>query len=396
MCEDKCLKNIAEIQYVGNGRLEQAHAIPNENIRLLHDMGYFLIPCGGSDGKTPRRKAWAKPDARRMKPEDVITIMALNKSATYGVRLDGLAVIDCDTWDEETEAFVKRHFPPTAMSVKTARGRHFYYRAGDRIRGRIRCGGIKIDVKQGSGSFVVGPGSMRPDGKRYLADANCLAPKDALPILTLVEPLPIVEQAKRTPSSKSDMRLSEHDTEPSLIPRSQRNEQAFAYARQIAFSAQDVEHLYRIVRLWVDENCAAPDEISDAEVRKICSSVWRYRMTGRLISGSNSTFSHPRQALDQITRLAGTMAANCCLLYCALVSNHGHLPDRPFAIDARGMSEARVVPLSKSAIDRAKQKLKELDLIRLLRKGRTKEPDLYLLTPADRIAHGNKKKEKEV
>ena len=84
----------------------------------------------------------------------------------------GLVVVD----EDEPGGFaayaasVGEVVPPT-FTVRTARGRHFYFAAGEHQLGNA-AGPLKpfgVDVR-GFGGYVVGPGSVHPSGARYLPD----------------------------------------------------------------------------------------------------------------------------------------------------------------------------------------------------------------------------------
>lgn len=90
----------------------------------------------------------------------------------YAVATAGLAVIDCDS-KEALRAFRSGYHPPPTLIVKTARGFHFYYSGEMPARNGARN---KLDVKSGSGSYVVGPGSRHASGAIYAVwDDNPIA-----------------------------------------------------------------------------------------------------------------------------------------------------------------------------------------------------------------------------
>lgn len=100
--------------------------------------------------------------------------------ANIGIRTDDLVVIDCD--NAEAEERWRSLGYDTPYTVKTGRGRHFYYRRPAECRLRPSPLTNGIDVKTGSGAFVVGPPSVHENGTRYawsgpeLADAADLPP----------------------------------------------------------------------------------------------------------------------------------------------------------------------------------------------------------------------------
>lgn len=77
----------------------------------------------------------------------------------------GIVVVDVDS--PEAQRVVDELELPLTPSVSTARGRHLYYRSPKRLIGnRVNVLGVKLDIR-GQGGFVVGPGSIHPDGSIY-------------------------------------------------------------------------------------------------------------------------------------------------------------------------------------------------------------------------------------
>ncbi len=363
-------------------RKQKVHAqIPAKEMKRLFSLGYHLIPCGGEDGKKPLRSRWNAPRSRRMPLETVIEIMQRHGSCTYGIRLDGLAVVDCDTWDDKTREYVSERFPETHARVWTSRGVHLYFRAGQEMPKNLRTAEVSIDFKAGHNHFVIGPGSIRPDGRTYDPDG----------------PLPPVGELTRFRETRSfcasptaatpnvDNVVPTQAFTRQLIKEGDRNAALFKHAVSLGHASVSLAELVEDVTLWVSIHCENPHTVVITEVKKACASVWRMRQNGRLYAGRQSEFRVPRVAFDLINAKAGSGAGNCLLLYSYLVQNHGHAPARPFAVVAEAIARSKKVALSKSAIDRCKQALRDLGLIRLLRKGKHMECDLYVLTPASQI-----------
>ena len=137
--------------------------IRNELARLK-GAGLPLLPLGGgADGKAPLLRAWAGPGLSLVR---ILAPMHRAGSQAYGVRLDGLAVIDCDIDDDALVGQMEARFGQSPVHVKTPRGRHLYYRAGGAVP-NLRGEGLPVDIKTGLRSYVVGPLSLRPDGGFY-------------------------------------------------------------------------------------------------------------------------------------------------------------------------------------------------------------------------------------
>ncbi len=356
--------------------------IPAKEMERLFSLGYHLIPCGGEDGKKPLRSGWNTPKSRRMPLEAVIEIMRKNGSCTYGVRLDGLAVVDCDTWDDKTREYVSERFPETNARVWTSRGAHLYFRAGQVMPTNLRTAEMSIDFKAGHNHFVVGPGSMRPDGRTYDPDASPLPPIRELTRFRVIGPI----DAPPTSAMPNVGNLVPTQAfTGQVIKIGDRNGALLKHAVSLGHASVSLSELVKDVTLWVSIHCENPQTVTVAEINKACSSVWRMRQSGKLYAGRQSEFRMPRTAFDLINAKAGSGAGNSLLLYSYLVQSHGHTPAKPFAVVAEAIARSKKVALSKSTIDRCKQTLRDLGLIRLLRKGKHMEPDLYVLTPVSQI-----------
>ena len=132
----------------------------NELARLVR-AGFPLLPLGGgADGKAPMVRNWA---GQKLTLARILGPLHRANLQTYGIRLDGLAVIDCDDDSSELVAQMEARFGPSPVHVKTPRGRHLYYRASGTAP-NLRGEGLPIDIKTGSRAYVVGPLSVRPDG----------------------------------------------------------------------------------------------------------------------------------------------------------------------------------------------------------------------------------------
>lgn len=100
------------------------------------------------DNKRPAGKGWAEPDYQGVDPVE---------GGWFGLRADGLVVVDCDT-PEAWEAWEAAH--ERTYTVRTPRGRHYYYRVGiSGITGPAVAVWPHTDIRAGRGSYVVAPGS---------------------------------------------------------------------------------------------------------------------------------------------------------------------------------------------------------------------------------------------
>ena len=79
--------------------LDSKDLVPSAEISRLFHAGFSLLPLGGgADGKSPLT-SYEVIDGLPLKR--VLGILHANNSANYGIRLKGLAVVDCDENDPE-------------------------------------------------------------------------------------------------------------------------------------------------------------------------------------------------------------------------------------------------------------------------------------------------------
>lgn len=80
-------------------------------------------------------------------------------------RASGVIVLDVDS-PEAQELVDKLNLPETPV-VRSARGRHYYFRnPSDEIRNKTKVGGAQLDIR-GEGGLIIGAGSQHPSGAMY-------------------------------------------------------------------------------------------------------------------------------------------------------------------------------------------------------------------------------------
>lgn len=96
----------------------------------------------------------------------------LEPTANVGIACgapSGVDVLDVDGPDGEAALaeLERQHGPlPPTIEALTARGRHLYFRADDRVTNSARKLGAGLDTR-GQGGYVVAPPSLHPNGRRY-------------------------------------------------------------------------------------------------------------------------------------------------------------------------------------------------------------------------------------
>jgi len=323
-------------------------------IARLKGAGFPLLPLGGGDdGKAPLLRRWPEPGVTL---RQILAPLHRTGSQVYGVRLDGLAVIDCDTDDPELVTQMETRFGVSPVHVKTPRGRHLYYRANGTAP-NLRGEGLQVDIKTGARSYVVGPLSVRPDGGFY-APAKGLLGVDALPPL----------RAITTPSAGAAPILTGHRH---LTLRQE--------AMQMLETVDSADELQANLAGIRDDRCDDPATIPDAELRAIAAWAWTCRLENRVYQGRISAFTVDRLALDAMRGFKNS--ADAIALYVMLLDQHGHNPGKRFPLDFAAMRAAGLINLSIPRLRAARRTLEGAGLLRLAGKHRAgSRPQTYVLT----------------
>lgn len=337
-----------------------------ETIARLHAAGFKLLPLGGGpDGKKPAIANWS--DARGCSVATCLHQMEKAGSQMYGIRLGGLMVVDCDTDNDQTRDYVEQHFGLSPFMTRTAKGLHYWFRFrdGDRAPSKVRLSGIAIDFKHGAGSFVVGPGSVRPDnGVAYQPIGNPLGFIGSLPPFSAVSPP--TEWEVRAPSGK--------------IAVGNRNGALWRRALELVSVSESADEVLGELQAFRDLDCDDPETVPDSELMGLVR--WAFASRERegfvLWSGQNSQFKKNRRSVVALASVKN--GGDGSLLYDVLVSKHGHVAGKFFTIVADGLiAKGHLPKMSRSQIYRARDTLIEVDLLEKVFHGRRKEPHLYRL-----------------
>lgn len=123
----------------------------------LASYGFSVFPVIARD-KKPAVK-WASYQTEMPTETDLINWdkSDFNVGVACG-RLSNIVVLDIDS--EEAQALYDTYDAPSTPTVRTSRGRHYYFRAPDvDLRNMTHVGKVALDVR-GEGGYVVGPGSF--------------------------------------------------------------------------------------------------------------------------------------------------------------------------------------------------------------------------------------------
>ncbi|MGJ8544563.1 MAG: bifunctional DNA primase/polymerase [Sulfitobacter sp.] len=320
----------------------------------LKAAGHHLLPLGGgADGKAPLLRAWAGPGLTLGR---VLAPMYRAGSAVYGVRLDGLAVIDCDDDDCALVSQMEARFGKSPVHVKTPRGRHLYYLSGGVVP-NLRGEGLPVDIKTGPRSYVVGPLSHRPDGGFYDPVKGLLGKETLMPLRVSASPVtaPILTGHRHVELVKEAMRMVE--------------------------MVNDAGELQANLAGIRDDWCVDPATMPDSELAGIAGWAWKCRLENRIYRGRDSAFPMQRRAVDALRSQAN--GADAIALLVLLEDQHGHKPGKRFPLDFDAMRKAGLLNLSKPRLRAARRTLEGAGLLRLVGRHRAgSKPQTFALTRA--------------
>lgn len=138
------------------------NSIPDFKALAAQGWSVFLMPRGS---KIPSG-SWKRFQTQHPTEKQIADWQG--EVANVGIvtgRLSNLLVLDVDS--PEAQAEVDQLELPRTPTVKTSKGRHYYFQHPDQeIRNSVRVRGLKLDIR-GEGGIVVGPGSQHPDGTIY-------------------------------------------------------------------------------------------------------------------------------------------------------------------------------------------------------------------------------------
>ena len=326
---------------------------PFDVMARLHGAGFSLLPLGGGlNGKSPLTTFKDRP---KLTLSQVLGPMRSKKSQCYGIRLGGFVVIDCDVDDPDLILELEARFGKSAFHGKTPRGRHLYYRHDGQGLPNLQAEGLPVDLKYGPNAYVMGPGSVRPDGGEYIAIQGDLA-SDSLTILAA----PAVEirqlsGAKQLP--RSDV------SRPGLIREGKRNKELCSEAIRMVAHVNDVDELAANLKSFCLDQCENPATVTDVEIAKITDWAWQRRLEGKLYAGRKSEFPVDRTALDALRGRSNS--SDAIALYVGLLDAHGHVPARRFPLAHAAMRYAGHTDLSRRRFHAARDTLLEVGVLQV-------------------------------
>lgn len=296
-------------------------AVPVSDMVRLYSAGYSIIPLGkGLDGKSPLVTFEGR---KRLPLQTVIRLMQEAGSTSYGVRLGGIVVVDCDTDNAQTLQFVADNFGHSDFAVKTSRGRHFYYSGRSTRPEKIATDGIRIDLKTGPNAYVVGPGSVRPDnGAAYILTGDWLPSPALLPAFV----------------DRRDTQLMPHSE---MVPVGSRNNFLLSLARQLVELHESRESLFNSLAAERAKRCESADTFADSHIWKIVDWVWKKRLRNELWGGKKSAVQIYMTDIQDLS--PHPHGGDALTLFATLKHNFDRAEPKPFPIDRRAMADANII-----------------------------------------------------
>jgi Bifunctional DNA primase/polymerase, N-terminal len=167
-------------------------------------IGLWGYPISNDGAKLPLVK-WKQFQERPPTPDEIAGWCKRFPQAGIGIptgRATGFFIVDAD--DADAIAFLEGRSMPETWTVRTRRGRHYYFKHPDFVvKNSASAIAHHVDVR-GRGGFGVGPGSLGKDGFVYAWEPGCSpagVPLAAAPdwLLDLLRPKPEPERPHADP-----------------------------------------------------------------------------------------------------------------------------------------------------------------------------------------------------
>jgi hypothetical protein len=254
-----------------------------------------------------------------------------------------VTVLDVDTRDEAVLGDAIKQHGGSPFLVMTGNGFHVYYRHGGEPRRIRRDGEPPIDLL--GGGYVIAPPSQLAKGG-YEIIRGTFDDLDRLPPIKGV------------------------DHVPAPIPKGTRDNTVFKLLLRDAQHCDDFETLLdRSMTLNMD--CMPP--MTDAQVLKIATSVWRIETSGNNLVGRKARASTDR---DELLALSHDPAAWYLLMF--LRVSHPPIKVEPFAIDQVKVSQ--ILDWSRMTLRSRITTLLQGGYLKRVHYGKgTNDPHLYVL-----------------
>jgi hypothetical protein len=292
----------------------------------LHELGLAVLPCGGEDGKRPLVRGW---QASRRSDQTVSKWVREHPEANIGVscRPSGIVIVDVDA--PELKEVMLRRFGETRLITSTPRGGvHLWYgMLGFVPSGNLRSEGLAVDIKAEGGHVIVPPSFNPQTHARYTFARGTLDDLSRLPAFRR-DGLAFTSGSSNESTSAS--RLS--------IREGERNKALFHHLLRAARDVVSFDGLIAEAQQYNEETLRP--SLSDMEVVKTASSVWKYRGDGKIWVGTPGRVQWSvEQAQTCATHKHG---GDAIILMTVLRAKHAKR-EKPFAVALRAMADRQLL-----------------------------------------------------
>jgi hypothetical protein len=351
-----------------------------------------VLPVGNGkhhEFKAPRLSGFTKWQHRPGK-DTVSDLKAKHQSAMLGIvtgPLSGVTVVDVDDAAQFEE--VKRICGESPIIASTpSGGAHLWYRYGGESNANLRRYGYSVDIK-GKGGFVVAPPSRRGGGKHYCERYEFISGCWESFRLADLPPLAdgAIQSLKAGPTYRANQGQATSIGDARTVQVGHRNNTLFKLLlRQAPYCVEpgDASSFGDLLDVAETINDNFPFSLPSAEVEKTARSVWAMEIEGRNWTGSSGHVAISQELLDRLLNHSPQHGADALALYVKLRTQHAarHARNETFAIAARAMAEAQVLPWWEERIRRATKILLQCGVIEVVHQGGKKpgDPSQYRFT----------------
>lgn len=224
--------------------------------------------------------AWKEFQNRNATESEIREWWRRTPRANVGI-VTGRQIVVLDADDQAAIEFVESGaVTRTPVSVRTGRGRQYYYRANPKFPVRNSASPRKLDVR-GVGGYVVGPGSTHSTGAVYTLEIDPAFDWDGIDDLPELQPadLAAVDQYNgrgAVASSMPGVLFNTNDirspADGSPVEKGGRNNAAASLAGQYITAGMGLDEITARVHAWNDSN---PAPLAAGELNRTIASVAR-------------------------------------------------------------------------------------------------------------------------
>lgn len=258
----------------------------------VHSITNGKCTCGkgncASPGKHPKGKGWQE---KCFKNEEAIRqYWQSDPNANYGIKTDGLFVIDVDSKNDGVESYNNilhlylEHIKTFIVETGSGFGaKHIFFLDSDlefKNKAKIFPG---IDIRA-QGGLVVGPGSIHISGRRYKTVDTGTNSSDEINIIPL--PADIKDIFLAQINSKNEKNIIHHSKNndellnSEIIIEGSRNDFLTSYAGKLRHQGKNEFEIFNALKIKNSEICRPP--LKEQELKTIAESISKYPTGGQI------------------------------------------------------------------------------------------------------------------